>query len=133
MVFPASSGVENTCKWIKNKDCNTECGRLAVPGIWSYLEPYKLLLFGRRKLKMAKKADFSFNPDWKKEDQDNEPSISGITTFVFKYDDINHTSSPLFRSYNLPHPLSPSKLHFSYTGKGLCLLLVIRILRYLKL
>lgn len=58
--FPAASGVEKHAQWIENHNYPAKRSRLAFPGIWSYLEPYKLLLSERRKLKTTTKAEFLF-------------------------------------------------------------------------
>jgi hypothetical protein len=61
------------------------------------LEPYKQLLYERRKLAKQQKLDLYFKPVQKKEKQDNErqPSASDVTTFCPKKDDVlPSTSSP---------------------------------------
>lgn len=46
-VFSVLSGVEQPLVQTETVDGNGKCSRLAFPGIWSYLEPYKLLLYRR--------------------------------------------------------------------------------------
>lgn len=122
-------GLKTLFSGLKIRTTNTKCSRPGVPEIWSYLEPEQLLFYEKRKLKIATNADFSFNPDWKKENQeDTELSTSGVTEFVFKH----LFSIVSIRSYILPYPLRPSKLHFSYPGKGLRFLSRVRYLRYLR-
>lgn len=57
-------GLETLFSGLKIRTTNTKCGRPGVPAIWSYLEPEKLLLYEKRKLKTATNADFSFNTDF---------------------------------------------------------------------
>ena len=79
-------GLKTLFSGLKIRTTNTKCSRPGVPEVWSCLEPEKLLLYEKRKLKTATNADFSFNPDWKKENQeDTELSTSRVPTFVFKH------------------------------------------------
>ena len=57
-------GLKTVFSGLKIRTTNTKCGRPGVPEIWSHLEPEKLLLYEKRKLKTATTADFSFNPDF---------------------------------------------------------------------
>lgn len=55
-VFSALSGVEKHLPWTETIDYNAKHSRLAFPGIWSYLEPYKLLLYRKEETENNNKS-----------------------------------------------------------------------------
>jgi hypothetical protein len=91
------SGIEKHLQWIEDNDYKAERSRIALRGIRSHLEPYKQLLYERKKLEKQQKLDIHFKPVQKKEKEDNgpQPSAFGVTTFHPKNDDVlPSTSSP---------------------------------------
>jgi hypothetical protein len=65
----ALSGIVKHFQWIEDNDYNAERSRIALHGIHSHLEPYKQLLYERRKLAKQQKLDFYFKPVQKKENR----------------------------------------------------------------
>lgn len=55
-VFLPLRGAEKHVPWAETTDYNAKHSRLAVPGIWSYLEPHKLLLYRKEKTENNKSS-----------------------------------------------------------------------------
>jgi hypothetical protein len=77
------NGIEKHLQWIEDNDYKAERSRIALRGIRSHLEPYKQLLYERKKLEKQQKLDIYFKAVQKKEKEDNgpRPSAFGVTTF----------------------------------------------------
>ncbi|XP_027716076.1 tigger transposable element-derived protein 1-like [Vombatus ursinus] len=75
------SVIEKQLQWLEDNDYNAERSRIVVHGIRTNLEPYRQLLYERRRLAKQQKLDIYFKLIQKRylEDQPH-PSTSGVTT-----------------------------------------------------
>ncbi|XP_044537888.1 tigger transposable element-derived protein 1-like [Gracilinanus agilis] len=76
------SVIEKQLQWLEDNDYNAERSRIVVHGIRTNLEPYRQLLYERRRLAKQQKLDIYFKLVRKRHLEDNEPhpSTSGVTT-----------------------------------------------------
>ncbi|XP_051823209.1 tigger transposable element-derived protein 1-like [Antechinus flavipes] len=76
------SVIEKQLQWLEDNDYNAERSRIVVHGIRTNLEPYRQLLYERRRLAKQQKLDIYFKVVRKRrlEDLEPHPSTSGIPT-----------------------------------------------------